>query len=207
MNFYTVFGSPNTRKVHAVINHLGLDVNICELDFFKGELATPEFLDMNPNGMVPLLEDGSFRLWESNAITQYLAELAGDTDFYPSGIRQRADIHRWQFWETAHYNRAVGTFLFEKLLKKLMDLGAPDEVSLAEADENFHRFAQILDAHLQQRSFLLGDQLTLADFSVASMAEFYDAIDLPYRQYNGIVAWLQRLDTIPAWTETPKLAA
>lgn len=207
MNFYTVFGSPNTRKVHAVINYLGLDVNICELDFFKGDLATPEYLDMNPNGMVPLLEDGSFRLWESNAIMQYLAELSGNSDLYPNDLQQRADIHRWQFWETAHYNRAVGTFLFEIMLKEMMDLGEPDEAKLAEAGESFTRFAAVLDQHLASREFLLGNNLSLADFSVASMSEFYDDIGLPYQQFSNLSAWLNRLNAIPAWAQTPKLAA
>jgi glutathione S-transferase len=55
MNFYTVNGSPNCRKVHAVINYLGLDVNIIELDLLSGDLEKPEFLALNPNGLVPVL--------------------------------------------------------------------------------------------------------------------------------------------------------
>lgn len=207
MNFYTVHGSPNTRKVHAVINYLGLNVNICELDFFAGDLLTPEFLDMNPNGMVPLLEDGDFRLWESNAISQYLAASAPPSDFYPADNRRRADIHRWQHWEQAHFNRAIGSYLFENMLKGLMNIGEPDQARLDEAEKDFHRFAAVLDKHLEKRNFLLGDKLSLADFSVASMSHFLDAAKVPYHSYKNICAWLKRLDEVPAWASTPKLAA
>jgi len=207
MNFYTVNGSPNTRKVHAVINYLGLDVNICELDIFAGELATPEYMDMNPNGMVPLLEDGDFRLSESNAIMQYLASMAGNTDFYPEDARSRADIQRWLSWEQSHFNRATGTFVYEYMLKNLFKLGEPDQDRLNEATENFNRFAKVLDDHLENRKFLLGDSLTLADFAVASMSAYLDVAKVPYQSYKNICAWLNRLDEIPAWVSTPKLAA
>lgn len=82
MNFYTVNGSPNCRKVHAVINQLGVDAQICELDLLAGELNNPEFHALNPNGMVPVLEDGSLRLWESNAIMQYLAAIGPANSIY-----------------------------------------------------------------------------------------------------------------------------
>lgn len=207
MNFYTVNGSPNCRKVHAVINQLGLDVQICELDFFAGELNTPEFQALNPNGMVPVLEDGSLRLWESNAIMQYLAAIGPANDLYPADHRIRADIHRWQNWEQAHYNRAVGTFVFENVLKTLMELGEPDQAKLDQAKQDFYQFANVLEQQLADKAFITGDQLSLADFSVASMADFLDAAEVPYHAYPNIRAWLKRLDAIPAWAETPKLAA
>ena len=148
MNFYTVNGSPNCRKVHAVINYLKLDIQINELNIFAGELATPEFNALNPNGMVPVLEDGNFLLWESNAIMQYIADHADNTDFYPTDPQQRADIHRWQFWEQNHFNRAAGTIVFENMLKCVLKIGEPDAEKVAAATEDFHKHAILLDAHL-----------------------------------------------------------
>jgi len=207
MNFYTVNGSPNCRKVHAVINYLQPDVQINELDFFAGELNTPEFQALNPNGMVPVLEDGNFKLWESNAIMQYLAGIAGDTSFYPADPKQRADIHRWMSWEQAHFNRATGTLLFENMLKCLLKIGEPDENKTAEAVEDFHRHARVLDAQLAGKKYLLGDDLTLADFAVASFSEYFDTAKVPFRDYPNLLTWLGRLDAIPAWADTPSLAA
>ena len=70
MKLYYLVGSPNCRRVHAVMNHLGIKVDIEYLDFFTGELKKPDYLGLNPNGMVPTLRDGDFVLWESNAIMQ-----------------------------------------------------------------------------------------------------------------------------------------
>lgn len=62
MQLHYVVGSPNCRKVHAVINHLGLGVDFKYMDFFTGELKTTDYLAINPNGMVPVLEDGPLKL-------------------------------------------------------------------------------------------------------------------------------------------------
>jgi len=207
MNFYTVNGSPNCRKVHALINYLQLDVQINELDIFAGELETPEFKALNPNGMVPVLEDGQFLLWESNAIMQYLAAMAPESSFYPTDPKLRADIHRWQYWEQNHFNRATGTILFENMLKCLFKMGEADAEKVAAATEDFHKYAKLLDAHLAGRDFMLGDKLTVADFSVASFSEYFDTAKVPFRKYSNLNAWLERLDEIPAWADTPSLAA
>ncbi len=207
MNFYTVNGSPNCRKVHALINYLDLDVQINELDIFTGELATPEFKALNPNGMVPVLEDGNFLLWESNAIMQYLAAKAPESSFYPADPQQRADIHRWQNWEQNHFNRATGTILFENMLKCIFKIGEPDAEKVAAATEDFHQHAKLLDAHLVGRDYMLGDKLTVADFSVASFSEYFDTAKVPFRKYSNLIAWLERLEAIPAWADTPSLAA
>ena len=207
MNFYTVNGSPNCRKVHALINHLKLDIQINELNIFTGELETPEFFALNPNGMVPVLEDGHFRLSESNAIMQYLADTVAESSFYPRDAQCRADIHHWQFWEQNHFNRATGTIIFENMLKDIFKIGEPDVEKVAAATEEFHKYATLLDTHLQKKNFILGDKLTLADFSVASYSEYFDTAKVPFRKYPNLVAWLERLDAIPAWADTPSLAA
>lgn len=207
MNFYTVNGSPNCRKVHAVINYLGLDVKIIELDIFSGELEAPEFMALNPNGMVPVLEDGDFRLWESNAIMQYLASTAPDNSLYPDDPRIRADIHRWQNWEQCHFNRACGGFLFENILKSLFKIGKPDPAVLKEAEQNFETFGKVLDQQLWGGDFILGKDVTLADFSVGSMMIYANTADIPLAQFKNITAWTKRMAEINAWAEVPALAA
>lgn len=207
MNFYTVNGSPNCRKVHAVINYLGLNVNMIELDLLAGDLAKPEFQALNPNGMVPVLQDGELTLWESNAITQYLASLAPDSTLYPNDPAIRADIHRWQNWEECHFNRACGTYLFENVLKSLLKIGEPDQAALEEAEKNFRNFAKILEQQLEGRDYILGKEVTLADFSVGAMMIYADAAGIPVASFKNISNWTNRMEGISAWAEVPALAA
>lgn len=207
MNFYTVNGSPNCRKVHAVINYLGLDVNIIELDMLAGDLEKPEFIALNPNGMVPALEDGNLKLWESNAITQYLASMAPDNTLYPDDPAIRADIHRWQNWEECHFNRACGNYLFENVLKPIFNMGEPDLAVLKEAEKNFKRFAKVLEDHLAGRDFILAKDITIADFSVGSMLIYTDAAGIPLASFKNISNWKKRMEAINSWAEVPALAA
>lgn len=207
MNFYTVNGSPNCRKVHAVINYLGLDTNIIALDLMNGDLEKPDFKAMNPNGMVPILEDGDLKLWESNAIAQYLASQVPDNSLYPADPKIRADIHRWQNWEECHFNRACGGYLFENVLKPLLKIGEPDPEILAEAEQNFMRFAKILEEQLEGRDFILGENVTLADFSVGAMMVYTDAASIPVSPFKNISAWKKRMESISAWASVPALAA
>jgi len=85
MKLYAVVGSGNCRKVQATANKLGIDLDVEYLDFFAGELTTPEYLKLNPNGRVPALTDGDFTLWEFNAIMQYLADEVTRQRPFPTG--------------------------------------------------------------------------------------------------------------------------
>jgi glutathione S-transferase len=117
MKLYYVVGSPNCRKVHAVVSRTGLKVDMEYMDFFTGELQAPAYHAVNPNGMVPALVDGDLKLWESNAIMAYLADAAGADALYPRDAKRRADVQRWLFWEVTHFNKALGILSFETVAK------------------------------------------------------------------------------------------
>jgi glutathione S-transferase len=99
MKLYTNLFSPNARKVHAVANELGIELDTHTVDLRAGEQRTPEYLALNPNGKVPTLVDGDTVLWESNAIICYLAG-KGDTELWPKSAK-RYDILRWISSSTA----------------------------------------------------------------------------------------------------------
>src|SRR5260370_32667997 len=123
MKLSTFVGSPNGRKVEAVISHLGLDIEIEYRDFFAGALRSPDSIALNPNAMVPTLVDESFILWESNAISQYLADKADSEELFPRDRQKHADITRWQFWEAVHFNKAFGTLAVEAVAKPKYKVG------------------------------------------------------------------------------------
>ena len=183
MKLYIIPGAPNCRRAEAVVHHLGADIDIEALDPRSGALRRDDFLAINPNGLVPALEDGDFTLWESHAIMLYLANLHEAADLYPADLKARADVDRWLAWSIAHFNRAVG--------------------AVAKGKESFHRCAPILEAHLAETgAFVHGQGVTLADYSLATFEAYWRASGLPLDPYPAIRAWGARLGEIEAWRKS-----
>jgi len=202
MKLYVVVGSPNSRKALAVVNHLALDLEIEYCDFFTGELRSADYLGINPNGMVPALVDGPLRLWESNAIMQYLAEHVPGQTLWPTDPRVRADIARWQCWELAHYNKALGTLTFESVAKPNFLNLEPDPMLVAWSQRELARFAPVLDAHMKDRSYAVGDTVTLADYSLIHLEVFKAAAPFDWSPYPHLNAYYERIAALPAWAKT-----
>lgn len=202
MKLYYVVGSPNCRKVHAVLNHLGIKADLEYLDFFAGDTKKPEYLALNPNGMVPTLRDGDFVLWESNAIMQYLAVKAPANTLYPRDDAKRADISRWQCWELAHFNKAFGALSFETVAKPNFLKAAPDEATVTWSKRELARHAPTLESHLKGRKYLVGDDVTLADYSVIHVEGFKEAIPFDWSPYPNINAYYERMRAVPHWAKT-----
>lgn len=206
MKLYSMQASNNCRRANAVIAHLGLDVELVEPNLMTGDLKKPDYLSINANGKVPTLVDGDFHLWESRAIMQYLAAGAPSNALWPADARKQADILRWQFWEATHLSRGTSPFAFEKLFKKMFMKQDADPAVVAAAEKEFHSFAPVLNGHLEGRTWLVGDDVTLADFSVGACFSYAEASGLPWGDYKHIAAWWSRLGEVPAWKSTaPKL--
>lgn len=182
--------SPNSQKVMLVNAHLGLNLPETALDIMSGAQFAPEFLALNPNGKVPVLElsDGA-AIWESNAIINWLAAHAG-SDLYPDGAR-RWEIMRWQFWEGCHWMPALAPFLSYHLFgNKSVDLDA--------ATETLQRMAKVLDGQLAGRDWIVGDTLTTADFSLAPVLRLRETCVYPLDGFDNILAWAERFEALPA---------
>jgi glutathione S-transferase len=204
MKLYSIHNSNNCRRVNPTILHLGLEVEVIEQGM--GDLKKPEYIAHNPNGKVPTLVDGDFKLWESRAIMQYVASKKPGNSLWPNDAKRQADIARWQFWETAHLSKGTGAFAYEKLFKKNFMKQDPDPVAVAAGEKEFHTFAPLLNAQLETRGFITGADLTLADFSVGACFSYAEPSGLPWDNYKHIKAWWGRLNEIPAWkTTAPKL--
>lgn len=201
MKLYYFPPSPNTRKAHAVAIHLGLPLDLRLIDLQQGEQRTPEFIALNPTGRTPVLQDGDFILWESTAIMQYLASQVPNS-LWPEDARSRADIMRWQSWQLAHWHGVCQPLQYENFVKPLLQLGEPDPQVVQEATERFHQEAAVLNDHLAKREFLVGDGLTLADFSVASDLTYAGPGQFPLTDYAPLRAWYARIEALPAWQQT-----
>ncbi len=192
----------NPRKACAVAKHLNAPVEFVRVELLKGEHKQPAYLAKNPNGRVPALEvSGDLTIWEADAIMVYLARFAG-SDLMPDDDRQ-VEVMRWLSWGTQHFTRHTGQHYFEYIIKPWAKgaFGAPNPDAAAEATKLLRPNAAILNEHLASRKYLLGDRLTIADFSVAVTLPYAKKAQIPLGDFPHIVRWHDRLMELPAWRD------
>jgi glutathione S-transferase len=202
MKLYGFPPSPNTWKVRALAGHLGVPLELEFIDLSKGAQYAPAYLALSPTGRTPTLVDGEFKLWESNAILQYIAGKSANS-LWPNDARTRADIARWQFWQLAHWGaEACQPLTFQRLVKKILNLGPPDEAAIAKGIEAFNKEAKMLDAHLATQPYLVGKDVTIADFAVAAPLLYAKEAEMPLGPYANLRGWFDRVAALPCWRET-----
>ena len=202
MKLYLVYGSPNCCKVEAVVNHLGLKPEIIRKDFFEGDLQKDDFLEINPNGRVPALEDGDFKLWESEAINLYLANSTEGQTLFPQDMQTRAQILRWTFWSVIHYNRAIAGIAWETIIKPNFFQQDPDMHSVEINKGLLDKFTPVLNEHLDGRTFMVGNDWTLADYSIGHHEPFVDDLPYDFDKFPHIKAFYGRLRQNDNWMNT-----
>lgn len=198
MKLFNVSLSPNALRVRAVIFELGLDVEIVDVDMRGGGHKTPEFLAMNPNGKVPVLKDGDFVLWESRAINAYLSSLKPEAGLYPDDAKKRAMIDQWSYWHSIHLSPAIGRIVFERVLKNMFGMGAPDESTIEPQLKEVAQFLPVLDKALEGKEWICGD-LSIADFALASTFHMRKPARISLDGYPNITAWMARMESRPSW--------
>ncbi|TMQ18594.1 MAG: glutathione S-transferase family protein [Deltaproteobacteria bacterium] len=189
MKLYDFPFSPNCRKVRAVAYELGIALEYEHVDLLNGGSRTPAYLARNPNGRVPVLEDGDLILWESTAIIRYLA--AGSA-LAPTAPRLAAEVDRWISWQLAHLGPAMSKVAFENIVKRLTRRGEPDAARIAEGTAEFEQLTAILDAALAGREFVAGP-LTLADFALGAHYSIAAAAGLDISRHHRVESWLARI--------------
>src|SRR6266702_433322 len=187
------------RKACSVAKYLGLPIEYVFVDLGNGEQNKPAYLAINPNGKVPCLVDGDKSLWEADAIICHFAQRA-ESELWPRGVRQ-ADVVRWLSWNSQHFYRHGGALYFEHLIKPHAGLGEPDPSKVAEAQGWFRKYAGVLDQHLKDRKWLLGDELSIADFSVAVTWPYAKSAAMPLEDFAHVQRWHDQLNAIDAWRD------
>ena len=196
-------GSGSFRRVAAAAKLMGIEIEHVQVDLFKGESHTPAFLKLNPHGLTPVLQDGDTILWEASAINIYLAEKAG-APLLGKNARERYQVLQWMFWSGEQW-RVFATLLFnERVAGRAM--GQAEDASIVDLVlGNIRAAAAVLDAHLADRRFIVGDALTLADIDIAAPFSQVLRTKAPFADFPNLWAWQQRLlDTVPAWAETKR---
>ncbi|MFN8609915.1 MAG: glutathione S-transferase family protein [Vulcanimicrobiota bacterium] len=199
MKLYALLPSPNTFKVVALAHHLGLELEVVHMDVTTGAHKTPEYLAKNPNALMPTLEDGDFHLWESNAILMYLAMKKPESGLWPGQPQSQAKVQQWLNWSVCHWGPALRPFIYERIVKARFGMGPADDSEIARATEAFPKVADVLEAQLTSHRYLVGDQLTIADFAVAAAAPYVGAAGVPLDKYPAIQEYGQRITGAEAW--------
>ena len=200
MKLYLFSPSSRALAIVALKNHLALDCELKPIDLGRGDQLAPEYLALNPNKKMPTLEDGEFVLWESNAILFYMAAKRPESGLWPSDLKSQADVLRWLAWESAHWDaESCGMVSYEKASKAVLGLGPPDPAFIARGEQNFARFAAVLNNSLTGKTWLIGERLTIADFSVGGVVPSAKNMGLPIGEYPEITRWYKRLSALPGW--------
>lgn len=202
MKLYYHPASTTSRIVQLFAMDQGIALDYQVVDLFTGEHLKPEFASINPNSLVPVLEDGDFRLTESSAILKYLADKAG-SPAYPKDLKERARVHEMMDWLNSNFYKdfAYGV-VYPQLFPHHKRPG--DEVQAGTLDWGKQRtqaWLRILDEKLigPHKRYLCGDRITLADYMGAEMIALGGVIGCRYGAYPNVERWLGTMKSLPCW--------
>ena len=182
-----------TRSIRArwVLQELGVDFEPISVNLFAAEGLPSEFLQLNPAAKIPVLVDGDLVLTESAAIVLYLAEKY--RRFLPTDVRGRAEVNRWLLFTVTELEQPLWRIAKNKNLY-------PQEQRLAAdiplASEDFRRMADVAEKHMQGRTFVVGDDVTVADFVLAYTLDWANEVKLLDR-CPQLVAYMERMYARP----------
>jgi len=183
--------SVNVQKVLWCLAELGVQYERIDAGLEHGKNNEPWYLALNPNGRIPLLQDGAFTLWESNTIVRYLAAKHGFGGLYPASPEARALAERWMDWQLSTLVWPV-SIVFQNLLRRPPE--QRDASAIARHTVEANRAVALLDAHLATQSYVAGDTFTMGDIPVGTTAHRWleiPGIERP--EFPAVRAWRSRL--------------
>ena len=183
----TLYGSMASRAHRCVwmLKELDLAFDHQPTHFMDGSTRKPEFLAINPNGRVPVLDDDGFVIYESMAINLYLSRRYGG-DMAGAGLQGQALACQWSFWAVTEIEKPL---LFAAANRKLFAEGSRDEEQVQLALSKLDRPFKVLDAHLQDRPQLLGDDFTVADLNLATVMDLAPQCGIALDAYPHVSRW------------------
>lgn len=190
--------NPNPRLAVAVALHLN---SVVELEF-ASPLSPDQrefFRPLNPNLRLPILVNGDDVIWEADAIACCLSRHVG-SNFWRNDSNQ-PDMIRWISWGKEHFVRACDIVNWERATKLRYQLGICDEAVVEDGLAQFREASSILNAHLAERQWLLGDEISYADFRMATFLPFNDVARLPLQEFPELTRWSTQLDAFKSWAD------
>ncbi|HEY9762074.1 MAG TPA: glutathione S-transferase family protein [Trichocoleus sp.] len=190
---YDYLPSGNGYKVRLLLTQLQVPFEYVELDILEGETRTDDFLAKNPNGKIPLLEiaPGQY-LSESNAILMYLSE---GTQYLPEDKWLRSQVLQWLFFEQYSHEPNIATVRF--WLSHVPTLNDYQKAALPYKQEQGYAALDVLEAHLEDHAFLVGQNYTVADIALFAYTHVAAEGDFDLSRYSAIQQWIERVQQQP----------
>ena len=197
MRLWGRLSSLNVRKVVWALQEAGVPFERVDAGLAFGVVGTPAYQALNPNALVPTLQDGDFTLWESNAIVRYVLAAYGPAGLYPADLRQRFDAERWMDWQQTTLNRASGG-AFVQWIRTPPE--RRDKAVTAASVAATEPLLALLERHLAKHPHMAGEAFTMADMGIACEIHRWWGLPQPRPACPHIEAWYGRMLARPAAT-------
>ncbi len=183
--------SAPANKVRFVANALDLEYEYIQVNIRGGEHRTEEFLKLNPIGKIPVIDDDGVILFESDAITRYLAE-KNKSSLFPADLKKRASVDQWMSFVTIHVGGAVGRVLFNRVFAPFAKVPV-DERSMQDGVNFLGKFLPVINQQLTDSSYLAGTDFSLADIALLATLDPCEIAQIDLAVYPQIVKWRDAL--------------
>ena len=189
--------SVNVKKALWAAEELGLKYQRIDAGMQFGVTKTPEYLSMNPNSLVPTIEDDGFVLWESHTIVRYLAAKHAMGTLCPADLKARADAERWMDWAFTFQNamRAVFWGLIRTAPEKR------DHKAIEEGRTQSAKLLEVLERNLQKKTYVTGDAFTMGDIPIGCEVQRWMRVPIERAPFPALQAWFDRLGQRPAFRQ------
>jgi glutathione S-transferase len=202
MKLYMHPVSMTSRPVRLFIAESGISVDEQVVDLFTGEHYKEPYASLNPNRLVPMLEDGDLHLTESSAILKYLADKVGSAA-YPKDLKQRAKVNEMMDWLNTNFYREYAYNLIYPQLFPHMTRPDPavQQATLEWGKERAKGWLQILNDHWigPKNQYLCGNQITIADYLGAAFVTLGEIVRCDFSPYPNVQRWLANMKKLKTW--------
>jgi glutathione S-transferase len=190
--------SSNVQKVMWAVGELGLAFERSDIGGPFGGNREPSYLSLNPNGLVPTLQDGELVLWESNAILRYLAGRYGPTKLEPADTNSRAIANQWMDWQLS----VVAPAITPAFLGLIRTPAAKRDLAAIEASRSATTAAmRIFDDFLSRSAYAAGTEFSMADIPLGIMAYRFEALVPERPRLGNLERWYESIKGRPAFVE------
>ncbi|XP_055679034.1 glutathione S-transferase 1-like [Lutzomyia longipalpis] len=195
--YYSPLSAP-CRSILLLCKNLGIELNLKEIDILGGEHLKPEFLKINYQHTIPTLVDNGFAMWESRAILAYLVEKYGkDDSLYPKDPQKRYFVNQKLYFDMGTLYQRFADYHYPVIFKKTSSYDP-------EAFKRMEQGVEFLNTALEGKTYVVGDNLTIADLALVATISTYDGLKFDFSKYPNVAKWYETCKKMPGYEVNQK---